>query len=132
MMLHRQITAMPTASSRPNSRIIGTLAKCSAAKAKTASNVTTSSAGQRLRAVSWIGCGVAVDDHLLLDARVHLDRVVDADAEHHGQAGDGDDRQGDAEVAGEAERPDDADERSIAERQQPPAHVEQQQQDQRS
>ena len=28
----------------------------------------------------------AVDDHLLLDARVHLDRVVDADAEHHREA----------------------------------------------
>ena len=27
-----------------------------------------------------------VDDDLFLDARVHLDRVVDADAEHHGQA----------------------------------------------
>ena len=52
----------------------------------------------------------AVDDHLLLDARVHLDRVVDADAEHHRQAGDGDERQRDAEIAGEAERPDDADE----------------------
>ena len=25
----------------------------------------------------------AVDDDLFLDARVHLDRVVDADAEHH-------------------------------------------------
>ena len=52
----------------------------------------------------------AVDDHLFLDARVHLDRVVDADAEHHREAGDRDDRERDAEVAGEAERPDDADE----------------------
>ena len=50
-----QIAAMPTASSEPKSRIIGTLAKRSAAKAKMASNVTTSSAGPRLRAVSWIG-----------------------------------------------------------------------------
>ena len=52
----------------------------------------------------------AVDHHLFLDARVHLDRVVDADAEHHRQTRDGHDRQRDAEVAGEAERPDDADE----------------------
>ena len=55
MMLHRQMTAMPTASSRPKSRIIGTLAKRRAAKAKMASKVTTSSAGPRFRAVSWIG-----------------------------------------------------------------------------
>ena len=40
-----------------------------------------------------------VDDHLLLDARVHLDRVVDADAEHHRQAADRDERERDAEVA---------------------------------
>ena len=125
-----QIAAMPTASSRPKSRIIGTLAKRSAAKAKMASNVTTSSAGPRLRAVSWIGCVGAVDDHLLLDARVHLDRVVDADAEHHGQAGDRDDRERDAEVAGEAERPDHADE-DHGERQQPPPDAEQHEQDQR-
>ena len=46
-----------------------------------------------------------VDHHLLLDARVHLDRVVDAHAEHHREAGDGDDRQRDAEVAGQAEGP---------------------------
>ncbi len=55
MMLVRQMTAMPTASSRPKSRIIGTLAKRRQMKAKTASKVTTRSAGQRLRAVSWIG-----------------------------------------------------------------------------
>ena len=91
MIEHRQMTAMPTASSRPKSRIIGTLAKRRAAKANTASKVTTSRAGQRLRAVSWIGWSDAVDDHLLLDAGVHLDRVVDADAEHDGEAGDGDD-----------------------------------------
>ena len=101
-----QIAAMPTASSSPKSRIIGTLAKCSAANAKIASKVTTSSAGPRLRAVSWIGCSARSIDHLLLDARVHLDRVVDADAEHHREPGDGDDRERDAEVAGEAERPD--------------------------
>ena len=56
MIEPRQMAAMPTASSRPKSRIIGTLAKCSAAKAKMASKVTTSRAGPRLRAVSWIGC----------------------------------------------------------------------------
>ena len=72
--------------------------------------------------------GLAVDDHLLLDARVHLDRVVDADAEHHRQAGDGDDGERDAEVAGQAERPDDADE-DDAERQEAPPHVEEHQQD---
>ena len=55
-MLHRQITAIPTASSRPKSRIIGTLAKRRAAKAKMASKVTTSRAGPRFMAVSWIGC----------------------------------------------------------------------------
>ena len=93
-----------------------------------ASKVTTSRAGPRFRAVSWIGCAVAVDDHLLLDARVHLDRVVDAHAEHHREAGDGDDGERDAEVAGQAEGPDHADE-DHAERQQPPAHVEEHQQD---
>ena len=46
-----------------------------------------------------------VDDHLLLDPGVHLDRVVDADAQHHRQAGDGDERQGDAEVARPGRRP---------------------------
>ena len=39
MMLHKQIAATPTASSRPKSRIIGTLAKRSARKAKIASKV---------------------------------------------------------------------------------------------
>ncbi len=52
-----QIAMMPTASSDPKSRIIGTFAKCRAEKANTASNVTTSSAGPRFRAVSWIGWG---------------------------------------------------------------------------
>ena len=72
----------------------------------------------------------AVDDDLFLDARVHLDRVVDADAEHHGQPADGDDRQRDAEVAGDAERPDHADQ-DDAEREQPPAHAEEEEEDQR-
>ena len=108
-MLLMQIVATPTASSSPNCRSIGTFAKRSAANAKIASNVTTSSAGPRLRELSWIGCASAVDDDLLLDARVHLDRVVDADAEHHRQARDRHDRERDAEVADDAERPDDAD-----------------------
>ena len=86
------------------------MAKRSAAKAKIASNVTTSSAGPEVAGGLLDRVFGPVEDHLLLDARVHLDRVVDADAEHHGQAGDGDDRERDAEVAGEAERPDDADE----------------------
>ncbi len=55
-MLHRQMAAMPTARRAPNWRIIGTLAKYSAANAKMASKVTTSSAGHRLVAVSWMGC----------------------------------------------------------------------------
>ncbi len=55
MIEHRQITAMPTHSNRPKSRIMGTLANRSAAKAKMASKVTTSRAGPRLRAVSWMG-----------------------------------------------------------------------------
>ena len=128
MMLFRQIAATPMMSSSPNSRSIGTLAKRNAANAKIASNVTTSSAGPRLRAVSWIGCVGPVDHDLFLDARVHLDRVVDADTEHHRQPGDRDDRERDAEIARDAERPDDADQHD-AERQQPPAHVEQHEQD---
>jgi hypothetical protein len=55
-MLQRQIMAIPTASSSPKSRIIGTFAKRSAAKAKMASKVTTSRAGPRARDDSWIGC----------------------------------------------------------------------------
>ena len=55
MIEHRQMAMMPTARSRPKSRIMGTLAKRRARKANTASNVTTSSAGHRFRAVSWIG-----------------------------------------------------------------------------
>ena len=119
---------MPTASSRPKSRIIGTLAKRRARKAKMASKVTTSSAGPRFARRLLDRVLLAVDDHLLLDARVHLDRVVDAHAEHHRQAGDGDDRERDAEVAGQAERPHDADE-DHAEREQPPADVEGDQED---
>ena len=83
MMLHRQITPTPTASSRPKSRIIGTLAKRRARKAKMASKVTTSSAGPRFFDGLLDRVLGAVDHHLLLDARVHLDRVVDAHAEHH-------------------------------------------------
>ena len=56
MMEQMQITAMPTASSSPKSRIIGVFAKCSAANAKIASKVTTSRAGPSERDVSWIGC----------------------------------------------------------------------------
>ena len=119
MMLLRQIAATPTASSRPNWRSIGTFAKCSAANAKIASKVTTSSAGPRLRAVSWIGCGARVDDDFFLDASVHLDGVVDADAEHDRQPGDRHDGERDPEVPGDAERPDhtdnnDAERRAVA------------------
>ena len=55
MMDAMQITATPIANSSPNCRSIGTFDHCRAAKANTASKVTTSSAGPRLRAVSWIG-----------------------------------------------------------------------------
>ena len=70
----------------------------------------------------------AIEDRFLLDTRVHLDRVVDADAEHHRQAGDRDDRERDPEVARETEGPHDADE-DHEQRQQSPAHVEQHEQD---
>ena len=130
MMLFKQIAATPTMSRRPNWRNIGTLAKCNAAKAKIASNVTTRRAGPRLRDVSWIGCSAAVDDHLFLHTRVHLDRVVDADTQHHGQAGDRHDRERDTDVARDTEGPDDAGEHDD-EREQPPPDTEQQQQDER-
>ena len=85
----------------------------------------------RAEAASGLLDGVvgSVEDDLLLHAGVHLDRVVDADAEQHGQAGDGDDRQRDAEVAGEAEGPDDAEE-DHGHRQQAPADVEEDEEDQ--
>ena len=66
----------------------------------------------------------AVDHHLFLDACVHLDRVVDPDAEHHREPRDRHDGERDAEVAGEAERPDHADQHD-EERQEPPPHPEQ-------
>ncbi len=52
----RQITMIPTMSRSPKSRIIGTRANLRAAKASTASKVTTSRAGPSFRAASWIGC----------------------------------------------------------------------------
>ena len=51
-----QIITMPTVSSQPNSRIIGTCESWMARKANTASKVTTSRPGPRPRAASWIGC----------------------------------------------------------------------------
>ena len=72
----------------------------------------------------------AVDHHFLLDPSVHLDRVVDADPEHHREATDGHDRQWDAEVARDSERPDDTDD-DDAEREEAPAHAEEHEQDQR-
>ena len=71
---------------------------------------------------------LAIDHHLFLDARVHLDRVVDPYAEHHGEAGDRDDRQRYPEVTGEPERPHDADE-DHGQGEQSPAHVEEHEQD---
>ena len=52
-----QMATMPTVSSQPNSRIIGTFDSWIARKANTASKVTTRSAGPSPRAASWIGCG---------------------------------------------------------------------------
>ena len=124
----RQIAAMPTASSRPKSRIIGTLAKRSASEREDRVERDDEQRGPEVARRLLDRVLAAVEDRFLLDARVHLDRVVDADAEHHGQAGDGDDRERDPEVAREPERPDDADE-DHEQRQQPPAHVEQHEQD---
>src|SRR3546814_5730076 len=70
----------------------------------------------------------SIELHLLLHPAVHLHREVDADAEQDRQARDGDDRQRDAQVAGQAEGPDDADQH-YEERQQLPAHVEREQQE---
>jgi len=61
------------------------LAKRSAAKAKMASKVTTSNAGPRLRRRLLHRVIGAADQHLFFDARVHLDRVVDADTEQTGK-----------------------------------------------
>ena len=83
MIEQKQITAMPTASSRPNSRIIGTLAKRSAAKAKIGVEGDDQQRRAEVAGRLLDRVGGAVDDDLLLDAGVHLDRVVDADAEHH-------------------------------------------------
>ena len=47
MIDEMQMAAMPTASSQPKSRTIGTWEICMARKANTASKVTTSSAGPR-------------------------------------------------------------------------------------
>jgi len=51
-----------------------------------------------------------VDHDLLFHARVHLDRVVDAHTEHHGETADRHERQRDAEVAREPEGPHHTDE----------------------
>ena len=72
--------------------------------------------------------GRGVDDDLFLDPGVHLDRVVDPDAEHDGKTGDGDQRQRDPEEARGAERPDDAHQHD-GEREQPPPHVEEEHED---
>ena len=55
LQMHTAMTL--TISREPNWRIIGTLANSRAAKANTASKVTTSRAGPRWRAVAWMGCG---------------------------------------------------------------------------
>jgi hypothetical protein len=56
MMLHTHTAMIPITSSDPNSRMAGVLANHKAMKAKTASKVTTSSAGPRPRAAAWMGC----------------------------------------------------------------------------
>ena len=55
-MLHRHTAMIPITSREPNSRMAGVLANYRAMKANTASKVTTSRAGPRLRAAAWIGC----------------------------------------------------------------------------
>ena len=54
------------------------------------------------------GVGGAVEDHLLFDARVHLDGVVHAHAEQDRERGDGGQGERDVEVADEAEPPHEA------------------------
>ncbi len=68
------------------------------------------------------------DDDLFFDARVHLDRVVDPDPEHDRESGDRDDRERNADVAGDPERPHDTGE-DDDQRQEPPPHAEQQDED---
>ena len=77
-----------------------------------------------------LGHGVllVVEDHLLLDPVVDLDGEVDAQTDEDGEPGDGDQRQVDADVAEQRERPDHADD-DAGERQQPPAHAEHDEQD---
>src|SRR3546814_7843824 len=48
---------MPSASSTPNERIIGTSASSSVRKATAAASVAMMRDGMRLVVVSWIGCG---------------------------------------------------------------------------
>jgi hypothetical protein len=67
--------------------------------------------------------GIAVDRALLLDAVLHLDRELDAEADEDRQAGDGDERQHGAGEAERTEPPHDADDHA-GERQQPPPHLE--------
>ena len=130
MMLLKQIAATPTASSTPNSRSIGTFREVQRGEREDGveghDEQRRPEVGRRL----LDRVRRAVDDDLLLDAGVHLDRVVDADAEHDREPRDRDDGQWDAEVSEDAERPQHADHHD-PEREEPPADAEEQEQDQR-
>ena len=80
----RQMTAMPTARSRPNCadhRHLGEVQR-----REREDSVEGDDQQRRAEVASRFLNRVrsAINDDLLLDARVHLDGVVDADAEHHG------------------------------------------------
>ena len=86
MMLFRQIAATPTASSSPNCAEHRHLRE--AQRGEGEDRVEGHDEQRRAEVARGLLDRVvgAVDDDLLLDARVHLDRVVDADAEHHREA----------------------------------------------
>ena len=83
---------MPTASRRPKSRIIGTLANRKREEREDRVERHDEQRGPEAARRLLDRVFAPIEDRFLLDARVHLDRVVDADAEHHGQARDRDDR----------------------------------------
>ena len=94
---------MPTASSTPKSRIIGTFEIRSARNATTPVSMAAISGGARLASVSPIGMLVVVEQHLLLDPVVDLDREVDPEPDQDRQPGDRHEREVDADQAEERE-----------------------------
>ena len=69
----------------------------------------------------------AANDDLLLNARMHLDGVVNANAKHHRKPRNSDQGEWHSKVSGQTKRPDHADQHN-EQREQPPADVEEQQQ----